>query len=128
MADDTHPDLETFRQQWKAEVTARSKPPSKPSSDQLARSPGLPPNGDSNTIGGVDQVDQSGDDHREDINERWGPRRHREGTYPSSPKNPSISEPRSALEHYEQAVERESQGNLGDSLKLYRKAYKVYIR
>jgi F-box protein 9 len=34
-------------------------------------------------------------------------------------------EPRSALEHYEKAVERESQGSLGDSLNLYRKAFKV---
>ena len=35
------------------------------------------------------------------------------------------TEPRSALEHYEKAVERESQGSLGDSLALYRKAFKV---
>ena len=34
-------------------------------------------------------------------------------------------EPESALEHYEKAVERETQGQLGDSLDLYRKAFKV---
>lgn len=34
-------------------------------------------------------------------------------------------EPRSALEHYEKAVEKESEGRLGDSLSLYRKAFKV---
>ncbi len=31
----------------------------------------------------------------------------------------------SALEHYERAVEKESQGSLGDSVNLYRKAFKV---
>ncbi len=31
----------------------------------------------------------------------------------------------SALDHYEEAMEKESQGNMGDSLQLYRKAYKV---
>ncbi|KAM3528472.1 hypothetical protein MY4038_005884 [Beauveria bassiana] len=31
----------------------------------------------------------------------------------------------SALDYYEEATEKESQGNMGDSLQLYRKAYKV---
>jgi F-box protein 9 len=34
-------------------------------------------------------------------------------------------EPQSAIEHYEKAVEKESQGSLGDSLNHYRKAFKV---
>ncbi|KAJ2893460.1 hypothetical protein MKZ38_008668 [Zalerion maritima] len=34
-------------------------------------------------------------------------------------------EPVSALDHYEAAVEKESQGTLGDSLKLYRKAFRM---
>lgn len=37
----------------------------------------------------------------------------------------SSREPKSALEHYERAVEKESQGNLGDSLSHYRKAYRL---
>lgn len=36
-------------------------------------------------------------------------------------------EPRSALEHYEKAVERESQGSLGDSVSLYRRAFRVIM-
>lgn len=36
-------------------------------------------------------------------------------------------EPHSALDHYELAVERESEGSLGDSLNHYRKAYRVRI-
>ncbi|KAL4777640.1 hypothetical protein BDW60DRAFT_173614 [Aspergillus nidulans var. acristatus] len=35
------------------------------------------------------------------------------------------AEPRSALEHFERAVEREAEGNLGDSLQHYRKAYRL---
>ncbi|KAM0717030.1 hypothetical protein Q7P37_006882 [Cladosporium fusiforme] len=34
-------------------------------------------------------------------------------------------EPNSALEHYEKAVEKETHGQLGDSLKHYRKAFKL---
>lgn len=34
-------------------------------------------------------------------------------------------EPSSAIEHYEKAVEKETHGQLGDSLKHYRKAFKV---
>lgn len=32
----------------------------------------------------------------------------------------------SALDHFEEAMEKESEGNMGDSLQLYRKAYKVW--
>lgn len=31
----------------------------------------------------------------------------------------------SALDHYEEAMEKEAQGNMGESLRLYRKAYRV---
>lgn len=37
----------------------------------------------------------------------------------------SSSEPKSALEHFERAVEKEGQGNLGESLSHYRKAYRL---
>lgn len=33
----------------------------------------------------------------------------------------------SALDHFEEAMIREAQGNMGDSLKLYRQAYKVRL-
>jgi F-box protein 9 len=33
--------------------------------------------------------------------------------------------PKSALEHYERAAQKESEGNLGESLNLYRKAFRV---
>ncbi|UKZ65494.1 uncharacterized protein TrAtP1_006693 [Trichoderma atroviride] len=33
----------------------------------------------------------------------------------------------SALDHYEEAMEKEAQGNMGESLRLYRKAYRVSL-
>lgn len=41
----------------------------------------------------------------------------------SVPSAPGV--PESALEHYEKAVEKETQGSLGESLSLYRKAFRV---
>lgn len=38
---------------------------------------------------------------------------------------PSRAEPETALEHYEKAVEKEGQGQLGDSLSHYRKAFRL---
>lgn len=41
------------------------------------------------------------------------------------PKQHPSKEPKSALEHFERAVQKEAEGNLGDSLSHYRKAYRV---
>lgn len=41
-------------------------------------------------------------------------------------RNP-YKEPSTALEHYERAVEKETQGNLGDSMRHYRRAFKVCL-
>lgn len=43
----------------------------------------------------------------------------------SRTSKPEPKELVSALDHFEEAMEREAQGNMGDSLKLYRQAYKV---
>ncbi|KAI5816067.1 hypothetical protein BZA77DRAFT_314287 [Pyronema omphalodes] len=44
---------------------------------------------------------------------------------PTPLKTGSKKTPQSALEHYEAAVEREASGDLGESLKLYRQAFKL---
>lgn len=46
-------------------------------------------------------------------------------TTDGSVRSPPEKELVSALDHYEEAMEKEAQGNMGDSLKLYRKAYRV---
>jgi F-box protein 9 len=43
----------------------------------------------------------------------------------SKPTKAKDKELLSALDHFEEAMIKEASGNMGDSLKLYRKAYKV---
>jgi F-box protein 9 len=134
--EESNPELESFRQKWREEVSAKSKAegntstnagPSKSTrrpqaaprlaTDRLATDRVVKPGEDEDdhlhphSSHGLDGAsDGPGDQHGESSGSKTGSR-----------------EPRSALEHYEKAVEREIQGSLGDSLNLYRKAFKVGI-
>ena len=138
MAEEANPELETFRKQWQEEVTARSKISS--FTKQNGRSYGPlkreVENNEShqNTIPSASirlnqfeegSFDGAGGDGYHDLEDKDIRRRLGEAGEGVHPSNENDREPSSALEHYEKAVERESQGNLGDSLKLYRKAYRV---
>ncbi|EIT78600.1 hypothetical protein AO1008_00240 [Aspergillus oryzae 100-8] len=125
-------ELESFRRQWREEVTRRTKQ-AKPSTPRpisttgpssIVRPSQFPPTrheaslrkeddeeggtpfGSSEIIQGVSNLNIAND---EDVFHSHGTRK----------------EPKSALEHFERAVERESEGKLGDSLHHYRKAYKL---
>lgn len=141
----SNPDLEQFRRQWRAEVSARRKPASSNESSTpqihhtskpVRKQPG-PSKPLSSTIIVEDEEEESGTeepDVRRSHTDTLVP--HRE---PDSSVHPAMGlkrvdehegkiisrEPRSALEHYERAAEREAVGNLGDSLNHYRKAFKV---
>jgi len=136
--EENNPELESFRQQWRAEVSARSKlddsktnpkvngAQAPKSLRRLSGQPGPPEKGK-----GKQKEDEEAS---EDIPafqsfevQTRGPSSDNEDIDGFGSKTGS-REPRSALEHYEKAVERESQGNLGDSLKLYRKAFRVCLR
>ena len=131
--DESNPELESFRRQWRAEVSARKddKKPvnaeSSKASKTLRRQPGP-----------SQHVPSHDEDHESDIEDHHGPEtkppRDTElelaaeetvDTIEDTRKKGANRVPQSALEHYEKAVERESQGNLGDSLDLYRKAFRV---
>ena len=130
MVGDTTEELERFRQQWQQEVTQRAKgAPSAPGPEsqqprrQSQCSGGKPPlirrqtrerDEDVGEIGGVTYHDLEDKDEARRLGE-VGDRIH-----PSNKR-----EPRSALDHYELAIERESEGSLGDSLNHYRKAFRV---
>ncbi|KAL8780075.1 MAG: hypothetical protein Q9213_006634 [Squamulea squamosa] len=132
--DDNNPDLETFRKQWQEEVTARSTARGQASnqhrfdsthgrSDILKAKTALPPSSilseDPETGDGISAQAYHDLDNKDDTR-RLGV----EGS--KVHKSTFISkEPQSALEHYEKAIEREDQGNLGDSVNLYRKAYRL---
>jgi len=83
-----------------------------------------PPQGPSHARGQSEELDEVTPHVYQNLGEKQHGRRLDESSAPSAS---SSSEPRSALEHYEKAVERESQGSLGDSLNLYRKAFKVWL-
>ncbi|KAL8850754.1 MAG: hypothetical protein Q9221_004322 [Calogaya cf. arnoldii] len=132
--DDNNPDLETFRKQWQEEVTARSTAKGHVPSNARAYSSherpdkpkaktALPPSNflseEAEAVDGVSAQSYHDLDDKDDTR-RLGV----EGSKPWQSSQMS-KEPQSALEHYEKAIEREDQGNLGDSLNLYRRAYRL---
>jgi F-box protein 9 len=127
--EESNPELESFRQKWKKEVSAKSKAEGKSASNagpsRSSRRPQAAPRLATERavkLGGEeDEYLESRASHGQD-----GASENPSDEYGESSKGKTRSrEPRSALEHYEKAVERESQGSLGDSLSLYRKAFKV---
>ena len=138
--EDPNSELENFRNQWREEVSARTKGTAKESekkqshpsvptraSTKHAKNP-IPPPLAANTSAAHNEDDVDGLDPKtyHDLEDTDNRRRLDSNQYPSSSVDANTM-PVSALEHYEKAVERESQGSLGDSLSLYRKAYRVCI-
>ena len=127
--EESNPELESFRQQWKAEVTARTKaggasnkgPQSSTAeaSKTIRRPPAAP------------RIPTEKATENENITEPQA--YHDLGGHSGldggggGVESTSGAEPQSALEHYEKAVERENAGVLGDSLDLYRKAFKASL-
>lgn len=117
-------ELESFREQWRREVSARKADGGNhsPSTSRLlqsgpsnARRPAAPPRIASQKAAQPDDADEPETVHNLD------------GNYDieEAEQAKPTTKPVSALEHYEQAVEREDAGKLGDSLDLYRKAFRV---
>jgi len=119
---ESNPDLESFREQWRREVAERSNAEgnkdlrSKQSNagpSRLPRKPPAPPR-----IASEKVPKPAGDEDEPE------PIHRLDGSVDDVGEAPS-KEPQSALEHYEKAVERETSGNLGDSLDHYRKAFRL---
>ncbi|ATZ50277.1 Bchrt3 [Botrytis cinerea B05.10] len=128
--EDSNPELETFRKQWQEEVTRRSNvAQAHPSSTQAAGPSSVPQRAPrtkhvhENTKPGDEDIVEPQTLHFDGPSGAVGAVEEDE-FYPYGKKNVK-SEPQSALEHYEKAVEREGQGSLGDSLDLYRKAFRL---
>jgi F-box protein 9 len=128
----TEAELESFRQKWREEVSAKAKGkapapavPTKTSQASSSKShfsktnaPEVPSHARQQNVGAVDGL--------EPVYQDLGGKQHGRRLDETSPP-PITNEPNSALEHYEKAVEKEDQGSLGDSVSLYRKAFKVSI-
>lgn len=135
--DDRETELSRFRQQWKAEVTARQTRPAAPQplSSSSATKPAFPSRRLSHPSAVAKEVPEEGreEEEKERQAQDEGDATLPEPGPPDSPtaaRRTSVSMsmpsvPESALEHYERAVERETQGSLGESLSLYRKAFRV---
>lgn len=131
-----NPDLENFRRQWQEEVTARIKNKDQETSDDKNHAPSKESE-DSAVKFTLPRVEVLGDEAEtvdgistqayHDLEDQEDARNLGSGRLLSHPGTQIPKEPRSALEHYERAVEREDQGNLGDSLKLYRQAFRVRL-
>jgi len=127
----TEAELESFRRQWQEEVSARARQtqksvvsPAAPSSTSPERSRRTGPP--------AKTAEKRIDPRDEEVEPRVYhdlPDKEAElklgATEQESTRGTSSKEPKTALEHYEKAVEKEGIGSLGDSLKLYRKAFKV---
>lgn len=130
-------ELESFRRQWREEVARRTRPeppkqkePARTSatSTSSARLGQFPPTRHE----AADRKEEDEDDgvvtttaHPEEIVQQVGQLSLgpiEEGALHS--RGPE-KEPASALDHFEKAVQKEEEGSLGDSLDLYRKAYRV---
>lgn len=127
---EANPELESFREKWRAEVRARntassasqqqaSASTSHATSSQPAAS--IPPR-PAHFSGGKPKVLETDDDYVQarvfgDIEPQPAARQ----------ADRNAADPVTALDHYEHAVEKEGQGSLGDSLRLYRKAFRVCI-
>lgn len=141
--DESSAALEQFRQQWKEEVSARSKQPDKkplesrsaerarrtsdarverPIHKPPTRHPAADIKDDSDHYSDAGQKDASGSSSMIQRIEGLSVRHVDDDDFTA---RGSSKEPKSALEHFERAVEKESQGNLGDSLSHYRKAYRL---
>lgn len=141
-------ELESFREQWRAEVQSktpgsRNQPPqavagpsagqlraqhkSHPKSQPPRPQKGSEPSGKQHSATGKKAAQHDSDDDEYVAHSFDEPAPAALSTLPGQAEGGEDkgNEPVSALEHFEQAVEREAAGNLGDSVRLYRKAYRV---
>ncbi|KAK3064522.1 hypothetical protein LTS18_006458 [Coniosporium uncinatum] len=138
----TEAELENFRRQWREEVSAKAKPkasrttqesqaPVRTVTGESSKGPkktgaagagaGAPPSYARPLHEGWDEIEPR---TYHDLPEKELGRKLDDDVYGMTVAG-SSKEPSSALDHYEKAVEKETQGRLGDSVSLYRKAFKM---
>lgn len=134
---DANPELESFREQWRAEVRARNTAPAAEQQQQQqqgstfireekprAKDP-EPPRPPHLGPGKPPRIDDKDDDDDDYVQSRAFD--DAEPTQSARQDDKQRGEPVTAMDHYERAVEKEAAGSLGDSLSLYRKAFRVRV-
>ncbi len=136
MAEAASHELEEFRLRWQEEVAARNRGITNAQSSSSRRGQNIerslqaqPANGgraNAFVVNRAHEDEQTGNTYDfDDLEEREN--RLKLGKESSEEQPRGQKEPESALEHFERAVEKEAQGNLGESLLHYRTAYKVLL-
>ncbi|KAI0397378.1 hypothetical protein F5Y17DRAFT_415294 [Xylariaceae sp. FL0594] len=144
-------ELESFRQQWREEVSSRSRNTAASSQQQRPANRAGPTAAGQLSAAAASATarqlrrheppahtkrpapSQGSKGGQIDDDEDYTPapvfevddRKAKSGPLPDGGEEEKPREPTTALEIYEHAVERESTGKLGDSLQLYRKAYRM---
>ncbi|CUS12622.1 unnamed protein product [Tuber aestivum] len=121
-------ELARFRQEWQAEVSARhhqtpgSSAP-QPSSSAAVNKPRQNPFA-SRKLSHSSSTDEGVEDESPELSAQrpLSPVAHQRTSFAGSPSRADLKR---ALEHYERAVAKESEGSLGESLNLYRKAFRI---
>ncbi|KAE8444128.1 hypothetical protein EG329_000816 [Mollisiaceae sp. DMI_Dod_QoI] len=121
--EDTNPELEQFRQQWRAEVSARNQNDTNRGSKSSRATRRPPPIASLSSSRVPLPAKNEDEDHTPQVFADYDESADKEEDGEIS--KAAGKEPQSALDHYEKAVERENQGSLGDSLNLYRKAFRM---
>ncbi|KAK5992474.1 F-box only 9-like protein [Cladobotryum mycophilum] len=137
-----NPELESFRRQWISDLQTKRETSgpsnhaagsSSASSSSASRSAKKLPNGPPSPTASRRPLTALDDNDDNDASYIQG----QSFDAPAEPEGPTLENPTikpakkqpvSALDHYEAATEKEAQGNMGDSLKLYRKAYRLDAR
>lgn len=125
--EDLNSELESFRQQWLSDLRSKNEDAvhghqlTEPSSSTQPAPPSGPP---------ISTSANRKPTHGDDDDEFFQGRSFDDAPVPTGhtlagPSKPAPKTLVSALDHFEEAMEREAKGNMGDSLKLYRQAYKV---
>lgn len=129
-AQDANPELESFREQWRAEVRARNTAPAGSQQQgsafitaRTSKAADPEPPRATHLSSGRAKIEDDGDDSYVQTRAFDDPEPSQQGRKDEKER----PEPVTALDHYERAVEREAAGSLGDSLSLYRKAFRVRV-
>ncbi|OBS19755.1 hypothetical protein FPOA_11480 [Fusarium poae] len=125
-------ELESFRQKWLSDLKTRNEhpePPAETSAVGGSSSSRRPHHGPISSLphrpGPVPADD--GEDEEDDVQSPSFDREEPALTHPTQEAHHDRKGKKlvSALDHFEEAMHKEGQGNMGDSLKLYRKAYRL---
>ncbi|KAL2872544.1 putative F-box protein (Pof7) [Aspergillus lucknowensis] len=130
---DDSAELESFRRQWREEVESRAKQnlPEKslatPSRTVASQSRKFPPTRHEASAWKEEEEEEVAPAHApmELVPALDGLSLAKQDDEDAFHLRAPLKEPKSALEHFERAVEKEAAGNLGDSLHHYRKAYRL---